>query len=50
MFGNQENYYENVQRGFAFFVENECKKDLEPEAYSIIKGMAQFFRENMHKY
>lgn len=50
MFGNQENYYENVQRGFAFFVENECKKDLEPEAYSIIKGMAQFFRENMHNY
>ena len=33
-----------------FFVENECKKDLEPEAYSIIKGMAQFFRENMHNY
>ena len=50
MFGKQENYYENVQRGFSFFVVGECKGELVPHAYSIIKGIADRFREKMYNY
>ena len=50
MFGKQENYFENVQRGFSFFVVGECKGELLPQAYSIIKNIADRFREKMYNY
>lgn len=50
MFGKQENYFENVQRGFSFFVVGECKGELVPQAYSIIKNIADRYREKMYNY
>ncbi len=47
--GNKGHFFENVQRGFSFFVVNECKNDLQPEAFAFVKGMAEMFRKNLKR-
>ena len=50
LFGKPFNFYENVKRGFAFFVESEYKNDLQPDAYEYVSNMAKEFRKNMYSY
>ncbi len=47
IFGGHQKFYENVKRGFAFFVESEFKHELDCEAYKYITDMANEFRKQM---
>ena len=50
LFGKPFNFYENVKRGFAFFVESEYKNDLQPDAYEFVSNLAKEFRKNLYSY
>ena len=50
LFGKPFKFNENVQRGFAYFVESEYKNDLQPDAYEYVSNMAKEFRKNMYSY
>jgi hypothetical protein len=47
IFGGHQKFYENVKRGFAFFVESEFKHELDCEAYKYITDLANEFRKQM---
>ena len=50
LFGKPGKFYENVQRGFSYFVVNEYKYDLNKEAYYYVYDKAEQFKKDMYAY
>ena len=48
LFGKNKDFYENVKRGFSYFVESEYKNEMEKEAYEIVSELAQDFRKKLY--